>query len=166
MHRHLNTVRITGMIFFGLLTTFQTGCSRSAEIPITSASEEALQLFLEARELDENLRNDAAREIYSRAIAKDPEFALAYLNRGLAAASTQERKRDLEKAVSLAKDVSRGEQLLIEAMQAFYLDDDVERWAMRLKNLANRGEDGTGSISPKSFRRVGKRRPLFSTTGK
>ena len=50
-----------------------------AEIPVTTASDEARELFLEGRTMSENLRALDARPLLEEAVAKDPSFAYAYL---------------------------------------------------------------------------------------
>ena len=139
MYHYVNLWRAMGVSAAPLLIVLQFGCARPpAEIPITAASEEARELFIKGREAQENLHADAARKLYSRAIEKDPGFALAYLQRGLAAASTQDRKRDLERATELAERVSEGEQLLIGAWVATYVESNPERWLQLSQELARK----------------------------
>ena len=115
------------------------GCAREKlEIPITTQSDEAHQIFRQARDMYENFRTDEARELFSQAIEKDSDFALAYLYRALAAAASKDRRNDLERAVALAPKVSEGERLLIEANQAYYLENNQEKWAELFKEMAEK----------------------------
>lgn len=118
--------------------TVMDAAQKPTEILITTSSEQARELFLQGRQAAENLRYGAARELLTEAIEADSGFAMAYLVRGgpAVAESAQQRKQDLEKAVELASTVSEGEQMLIEALQAFYLDSDLARWAELTEELA------------------------------
>ena len=49
------------------------------KIPITTSSEEARKLYLDGRDLLEKLRGTDARRLFEQAVAKDPNFALAYV---------------------------------------------------------------------------------------
>lgn len=89
-----------------------------ATVPITTASEEARQLYVKGRELRENLRPAEARRYFENAVARDPDFALAHLGLAQAAASPQEFFPRLERAVALADRVSPGEQWLILGVEA------------------------------------------------
>ena len=84
-------------------------------IPITTSSEAALKDFLIGRDLNEKLRFQESREYFERAVAEDPQFALAYLNLAFVQPSTKEFFKYLDKAVSLAEGVSDGEKLMIMA---------------------------------------------------
>ena len=127
------------VFFFALLLILQLGCARKElEITITTKSDEALQIFLQARAMSENLHTDEARELFSQAIEKDPDFAMAYLYRSFAAASTADRRNDLERAISLAPQVSEGERLLIEANHAYYLENNRQKWAEHFKEMAKK----------------------------
>ncbi len=110
--------RAAGALSAAIIVILMAGCAVTAEIPITTQSEEALEVFLQARQLGDNLRFDEARELYSQAIEKDPDFALAHWARALTATSNKDLKEHLSRAVALAPNVSEGERLLIEASQA------------------------------------------------
>lgn len=132
-------LRKVWVFIFVPLLILQLGCARrELEIPITTQSDEALQIFLQARDVSENLRTDEAKELFSQAIEKDPDFAMAYLWRSFAATSTADRRNDLERAVALAPQVSEGERLLIEANQAYYLENNREKWAELFKEMAKK----------------------------
>ncbi|UCD38641.1 MAG: tetratricopeptide repeat protein, partial [Fidelibacterota bacterium] len=129
-----NTLRrITPLVALSLLIPLITGCTTgsTAEVPITSASEEARATYIEARQLAENLSLNEARATYERAIEQDPEFALAYWGRAILAISNQDFRNYLNQAVALAPNVSRGERLMIEANQA--LSEDKPETALRIR---------------------------------
>lgn len=101
-----------------VLIAFMIGISCSAgdsaeKIPITTSSDQALEYFLQARSLNENLKPNEAREYYKKAIEADPNFALAYLNLANLEVTFNDYFAGLEKAKSLMDNVSEGEKLLI-----------------------------------------------------
>jgi Tfp pilus assembly protein PilF len=49
------------------------------KVPITSSSDEARRIYVEGRDLLERLRATDARRLFEQAIAKDENFALAYV---------------------------------------------------------------------------------------
>jgi tetratricopeptide (TPR) repeat protein len=100
------------------------------EIPITTKSSEARKIFMDARQKSENLRTDEARELFTRAIEKDPKFALAHLYRSFTGVSAMEFQKYLKEAVALAPKASEGERLLIESQQAGTENDPLK--AVRL----------------------------------
>ncbi|MFN2421354.1 MAG: tetratricopeptide repeat protein [Gemmatimonadota bacterium] len=100
------------------LASAQGDAVREDKIPITSASEEARGLYIEARDMAEKLRARDARPVYDQAIAADPTFALAYYGRALAAATNADFFANLEKAMANVDEASEGEQLLIRALDA------------------------------------------------
>ena len=116
------------------LVAFLAGCERtqdaqagadsatatvaSGEIPVTSASDEARELFLEARTMSENLRALDSRPLLQEAVAKDPTFAYAYLLLANTAPSPEEFFDNLEKAVANMEHASEGERILIQVAQA------------------------------------------------
>lgn len=121
-----------------LLIPLETGCQGLApkEVAISTKSEEARQLFLEGRETYENLRTDDARGLFSGAIEADEDFAMAYLYRAFTAASTKDRRQDMERAVTLVSQVSEGERLQVEAVAALYLENNLEEWAQGWYKIA------------------------------
>lgn len=88
------------------------------EMPITTTSDEARKLFIEGRELYENLHEDEARELFYAALEKDQDFALCHYYLALAASSAIEYSTHLKLSVQLAANASEGERLLIESLRA------------------------------------------------
>jgi len=112
---------LLGGVAFSLLMLVQIGCQTGVEgeIAITTKSGEARKLFMEGRQLFEDIRFDEASEIFSKAIEADPDFALAHFYRSRGAnTSAKDRQEHLDKAVALAPNASEGERLMIEARQA------------------------------------------------
>jgi len=95
------------------------GSEDTGKVPITTNSKKALELYLTGRDLLERLRYQKAREYFEMALKEDPDFALAHLHKGTISFGSTEFTREIEKAVSLIDQVSRGEKLKILAMEAF-----------------------------------------------
>ena len=87
------------------------------QIPVTSKSTAAVEHFNKGRDLADNLRQPEAAAEFDEAIKLDPDFALALAYRGIV---TPGRKglEDIEQAKAKAGPVSKGEQMLIDAMLA------------------------------------------------
>jgi tetratricopeptide (TPR) repeat protein len=92
--------------------------SEGGKVPITTKSEEARSEFLQGRALAEKLLAQDSLAHFDRAIALDPDFALAELSRSNASPTAKEFFEHQKKAVSLADKASEGEKLLILANQA------------------------------------------------
>ena len=92
--------------------------SAAGKIPITTVSEPARKEFLQGRDLNEKLLIQDSIQHFDRAIALDPNFAWAELNRAQVSPTGKEFFDHLKKAVSLADKASNGERLLILATDA------------------------------------------------
>ena len=90
----------------------------NGKIPITTSSEEARKEFLAGRDLAEKLRITDSIAHFDKAIALDPNFALAELNRANVSPTAKEFFEHLKKAVALADKASDGERMLIQANEA------------------------------------------------
>ena len=88
------------------------------EMPITTSSREALNLYLSGRDKQEVADNDSALLLFEKAIQKDPDFAMAYLSRAFCGGGYNVYRQNLDKAVSLISKVSEGEKLLLLYEQA------------------------------------------------
>jgi serine/threonine protein kinase/Tfp pilus assembly protein PilF len=85
---------------------------------ITTSSPEAFALYVEGREY--HIKNDFAKsiEVMKKAVALDPEFAMAYRSMAMSYGNSflaAERDRCLDKALSLRDRVSEKERLLLES---------------------------------------------------
>lgn len=92
--------------------------SESGKIPVTTASEEARKEFLRGRDLSEKLLIQDSIQYFDRALALDPNFALAELNRANVSPTGKEFFEHLKKAVTLSSKASNGERLLILGNEA------------------------------------------------
>jgi tetratricopeptide (TPR) repeat protein len=88
------------------------------ELPITTQNSEAKVLFMEARELFDNIRFDEAREAFDEVLQKDPGFAFANLYRALSSPTDADFTSYLAKAVSSKGDISDAERMVIESVKA------------------------------------------------
>lgn len=110
-----------------------TGCeSKQKEIPITTTSKEAQQLYIQGRDLAESNKRDEALALFKKALEKDADFALANLD--MANMGVENYRMYLDKAVKAAGKVSEGEKLLIIGTQAAY-DGDMAKWEVNIKKL-------------------------------
>jgi tetratricopeptide (TPR) repeat protein len=98
------------------------GCAGKVEapgkVPITTSSAKARKLFLEGRQLQDNLRASEAHDRYLKAAELDPDFALAHLGLVQTALSTDELLHSIARAAELADSVSPGEAHMIRAAEA------------------------------------------------
>jgi tetratricopeptide (TPR) repeat protein len=90
----------------------------SDKVPITTASDEARQLYLQGRDLFEKLRATDAHARFEAAVAKDKDFALGYVGLANTAPSTKDFFAALERAVALAPKATEPERLIIQGLQA------------------------------------------------
>ncbi|MGH9461492.1 MAG: tetratricopeptide repeat protein [Vicinamibacteria bacterium] len=88
------------------------------KVPITTSSPQALELYLQGRDLQEKLRAQEALAYLQKAVEQDPEFAMGYLNLAFSQPTGDGFFENLTKAVSLADQVSEGEQLWIRGVEA------------------------------------------------
>ncbi|MCP4202030.1 MAG: tetratricopeptide repeat protein [bacterium] len=107
---------------------FATACAKppaaeqepiaAKKIPVTTNSDEASELFLAGRDLNERLRATDSHEYFEQAIELDPNFAWAHLQAGFTGSTAQEFWDRLKSAVSASGNASDGERLLILATEA------------------------------------------------
>lgn len=104
---------ILTMIIFPLLLVSLNLSASPTEVPITTNSVEALNLFLEGREKFEDVEFTSATALFDEAIQKDPNFAMAHLYRSQSGIKGQRITSDMGKAKRLAERVSEGEKHMI-----------------------------------------------------
>src|SRR6266480_1950122 len=92
--------------------------AENGKIPITTSSAEARKEFLAGRDLSDRLLIQDSIQHFDKAIALDPNFALAELTRAQSSPTAKEFFDHLKKAVSLADKSSNGERLLILGAEA------------------------------------------------
>jgi len=100
------------------LTLLAAGASAADRIPITTSSDEARQLYINGRDLNEKLRATDGRKLFEQAAAKDPGFALAQVGLANTSGTAKEFFEAVGKAVALADKASEPERQLICALDA------------------------------------------------
>jgi tetratricopeptide (TPR) repeat protein len=107
-----------GLVILGCMIYACSPQKPPPDIPITTASEEARQLFLQGRDKLENSELVKAAALFDQAIQKDPKFALAYTFRSMSGGGATVAQENRNKALALIGAVTPGEQLLIKYMAA------------------------------------------------
>ena len=92
--------------------------TEAGEIPITTSSPEAKQLYLKGRDLQEKLRATDARPLFEQALAKDPGFTLAAVGLANSSGTAKEFFAGVSRAVALSAKASEPEKLLVCALDA------------------------------------------------
>ncbi|MEJ2543190.1 MAG: tetratricopeptide repeat protein [Calditrichaceae bacterium] len=108
------TVALAGSIWILSLIS----CSQNDKIPITTSSKDALENYLQGRDLFDKLQAQESVPYFKAAIEADPNFAIAYLNLAFTAPSNKEFFENLNKAVALIDKISEGEKLWIKGVEA------------------------------------------------
>ena len=114
----MKTTRAAGLAALGAVLLIASPAASADKVPITTASDEARQLYLEGRDLQEKLRATDARAKFEKAAAKDPSFALAQVGLANTAGTAKEFFAAVDRAVALADKASESEKLLICALDA------------------------------------------------
>jgi len=124
-------------VLLGALALPATLLAAVEEIPISTRSSEARADFIAAQAaLD---RGDAApaNTLLREAVAKDPDFAYAWLNLGVASFSPEEFADSIKHAAAAAARASEGEKLLIQVNQRF-LDGNFTSQLATARQLAEK----------------------------
>jgi tetratricopeptide (TPR) repeat protein len=117
-----------------LTVVFAQAPATGDKMPITTASPEAKKLYVDGRDLLERLRGTDGRRLFEQAIAKDQNFALAYVGLANTSGTNREFVDAVTKAVALADKVSEGERHQILALEAGLKGDPAGNLA-HLKEL-------------------------------
>jgi tetratricopeptide (TPR) repeat protein len=116
-----NAIRHFVMPFAAALMFVLAGCTTqkdTGKVPITTSSEEAKKEFLLGRDLVERTLVQKSIGHFESAIAKDANFAMAYLRLAQTSQTAKPFLENLKKAVALADKASNGERLMILAFEA------------------------------------------------
>ncbi|MFH1735292.1 MAG: tetratricopeptide repeat protein, partial [bacterium] len=108
------------IILTGVMLCIIAGCTakKSDKIPLTTSSQEALDLFKKGRDLQERLQFQESRQYFEQAVDKAPDFAMAWLYLSFTEATNKGFFEKLDKAVALTDKVSDGEYLWIQGTEA------------------------------------------------
>jgi tetratricopeptide (TPR) repeat protein len=110
---------LSGIIILAAVVLVLHGCSGDkGKIPVTTSSKEALELFLQGRDMYERLHFRKAARLLEEAIAEDSGLALAYLRLASLQPTQKGFYQLFDKALSLIESVSEGERLMILGSQA------------------------------------------------
>ena len=102
----------------GSLSLTATARDDGDKVAITTASDQARQLYLQGRDLAEKLRATDARRYFAQAVAADPNFALAYVGLANTSGTTREFVEAVGRASALQAKVSDGERHIILGLEA------------------------------------------------
>jgi tetratricopeptide (TPR) repeat protein len=142
----MNTIMIRAirsLLVTGIAATLLIGCGQSSEdtaqepasdapvskVPITTSSDEARALYMEGRDLNDDLRIVEANEKFKQAVAADDSFAMAHRQAALTAQTNAEFFDEIAKASERAANASDGEQLYIAALAAGAENDQTAQRA-------------------------------------
>lgn len=106
---------------------------QSAEIPVSTSSDEARALYAEGLSLLDVGRVVQAREKFMAAATADPAFALAYYGQSNAALSFAEFQHSLDAASEHSEGISDGERMLIDINKSFLTNDSAAGLALAEK---------------------------------
>jgi tetratricopeptide (TPR) repeat protein len=118
---------VAPLLLFALVSACDRGGTQTetagATVPagtvaITTASEDARRLYLQGRDLTEQLRAHEGRELYRKALESDPSFAMAHYQLAVNSATAKDFFDHMKHAVDLSGQVSDGERLTILAGEA------------------------------------------------
>lgn len=120
--KSLEILRFPLAVVLFVLLLLCTGCTRpeadTGKIPLTTLSEDAKKDFLMGRDLVERTLVQQSISHFESAVAKDPNFAMAYLRLAQTSQTAKPFLENLKKAVALADKASKGERLMILAFEA------------------------------------------------
>jgi len=105
---------------------------------ITTSSPEALKYYIEGRRLQENYENEKSIAYMEKAVAIDPEFAMAYRSMGVAhqmLGHLAEARNYYKKALDLSDRLPENERLLIEAIWHCVGEEDFAKAIEVLERL-------------------------------
>jgi hypothetical protein len=115
------------MLCCSLIIYSCTSQQQSDQMLITTSSTEAREFYIQGREKAANIELTAAMMLFDQALEKDPDFAMAHLQRAQVGASLEENREHLNKAVALVEKVSPGEAQFILYTKSLFDGDGPKR---------------------------------------
>ncbi|MCK4345121.1 MAG: tetratricopeptide repeat protein [Bacteroidales bacterium] len=115
-----------------LLLLFLSFCKtevKEEKIPVTTKSETAKELYMKAYKAGEQVELAKARNLYEKALIEDPDFFMAYYQMAtydLYFGNEESFKEYAGKAVECEYDLSKGEELLKNALEKFLEDTKAD----------------------------------------
>ncbi len=130
-------MRKSVVVVLACLWAQEVAAAEGREIPLTSASGDAVAAFRRGRDLYESSREDEARAQFERAVAADPRFAFAHAMLARCVAGDVAVK-EMDAAVALAASLTPPERAMVEYWRALQRGDDarVEAELTRLGEMA------------------------------
>ncbi|MGE5430081.1 MAG: tetratricopeptide repeat protein [Syntrophomonadaceae bacterium] len=125
------------ILLFLVLTAVLNGLvyPQKGQIKITASSPEVLKFYNDAEKMACKMKFSAAMDLLQKAVNADPNFAMGYLRMAeISRNDLNQSKTYLDKAVSLAADVSEGEKEWILLMKARY-EGPLQDYKTRLQKL-------------------------------
>ena len=119
----------------------KAGPSRVKLTNITTKSMEAYDYYLKGNEAQSKQYNEEAREFYEKAVALDPNFAMAYARLGgiySRLGNIKARNNAIEKAMVLSERASEKEKVSIELSYARYIELDNKKYLGLLLQLSEK----------------------------
>ena len=108
----------------------------SGDIPITTSSDEAREVFIQGLEQFDLGEIQIAQNMFEEALTKDPKFALAAAFRTMTSQSAADWKLFLDRAIAAREGISSGEDLIIQMLETYARDDAQKRYELA-KELVN-----------------------------
>ncbi len=109
-----------------ILAASSIALAETGKIPITTTSDDARAQFIQGRDLYEKLLGQEAEPYFEKAIADDPNFAMAHLFLAQVQPTNKGFFDELDKAVALADKASDGEKNWILGVQATAVGDPMK----------------------------------------
>jgi len=118
----------------------------AAKIPLTTASEQARDLYMQGLALFDDLHATDAHSMFTKAVAADPDFAMGYVQVATSSQTAAEFFDAVEKAKAAAAGASEGEQLIVASLVATAENDQAGQLAALQKLLAMYPQDERAHI--------------------
>jgi len=109
---------LSALLLSVMLAVTAMAQATDGKMPVTTSSDEARALYLQARDLQEKFRFVESKPLLERAIALDPNFAVAYRDLAFAQTNQPDYQKLMDKAVALGDRVSECEKYAILAPDA------------------------------------------------
>lgn len=128
---------IAGIFIFGCLG------NSDGKIPITTSSKDALELYQKGVKYTNNARSREALKYYEKALAADSNFAMAILHIATSKDNAFSVAEALPRLKELYPNLSKGEQLMIDALEAGLSNDnnDVLNYHLEIAKLYPKDEN-------------------------
>lgn len=129
------TIKPTLYLMIGALILF-VACQSSnenkmtypeGEIPVSTASDEAMQEFLKGLEIFNQGNAQEARPFFDKALELDPNFVSAQMYRANSASSAKDWAENRDKFLAMGDEANDGEKLMMDIIEANLADDSKKR---------------------------------------